>query len=78
MKHLEPRQEVGGWQVQVSLLALAASHFARELAKLLTAKTEKPQAELGPAWRPKREQKMGCNSAGRVQEGWGWEEEDVI
>lgn len=49
MKHLESRQGVGGWQVQVSLLALAASHSERELAELLTAEG-KATGRAGSAW----------------------------
>lgn len=45
MKHLETRQEVGGWQLQVSLLALAASHFEREMPKLLAAQRERPHGQ---------------------------------
>lgn len=77
MKHLEARQEVGGWQVQVPQLALAASHFEGELGKTADSRKGKPMSRAGrcPAAGEEGAGKPGgCSGAGGAQEGArGWE-----
>lgn len=63
MKHLEPRLEVRGEQVQVPLPAVAVPHFGAELAKPLTDEKEHRH------WRVVGQKKKGQKALGAR----GWE-----
>lgn len=75
MKHLEPRQEVCGEQVQVPLPVMAMPHFGVELAKPLTAKREHRHWRLAGQ---RGRKKKGAEGAGGVGLVAGWEGKGII